>query len=147
MWSSSAGTDDGGTFIVPDPAGRGHVGAKGTGWRRIYSDELNARWFGAGCGGGDDTQALNSAIAAIPKTGGTLLIPAPITVTSPIYIEGYTNLRIRGLGMGRTVIIPTDDVAGDSVLKFASCVAPTVEDLWIKGTVRSHRRMGSSPFT
>jgi hypothetical protein len=41
-WDANTGLDDGGLFIVPG----GNVGTSGAGWRRIWDERINVRWFG-----------------------------------------------------------------------------------------------------
>jgi len=56
----SVGTDDGGTFIVPNST----VGAQGKGWQRIYGGALNVKWFGAIPGSGPADGGIQAAINA-----------------------------------------------------------------------------------
>lgn len=100
IWDTTATVDDGGTFFNSN----GFHGAAKTGWRRIYSDALNVRWFGAkGIGGAfDDTTPINNAIAAAtasPSGAGTVLFPSGVyRVTSTIHIQ--TAVRLIGVGAG-----------------------------------------------
>ncbi|HTE18506.1 MAG TPA: hypothetical protein VK689_09005, partial [Armatimonadota bacterium] len=78
-WSAS-GTDDGGTFIVPNAT----TGATGVGWRRLHSGELSVRWFGARGDGTTDAAAFTAALAAgaavVVPTGGTYRLGSSLTV-------------------------------------------------------------------
>lgn len=89
-WNTATGTDNGGTIFVPGTGTR--VGSTGPYWQRIYSNEINVRWFGAkGDGVSDDTAAINAAIRFIESaapmgnnsTGNTVFVPAGMYVVNP----------------------------------------------------------------
>jgi hypothetical protein len=77
------GTDDGGTFIVPNANGTGQVKATGGGWQRLYAGPLNVKWFGAVRNAdfndpiADDWDALNNAINASVAIGNRHLLLHP----------------------------------------------------------------------
>lgn len=116
-WSNASGTDDGGTFIVPN--GSAEAGSTGTGWKRIYNGSLNVKWFGAkGDGTTRDDPAIQLAInaaAAEDFTGtptrsgagvvyfpsGSYVVDTPLTV----YCTGVagttqSNIVLRGANAG-----------------------------------------------
>lgn len=91
---ASSATDNGGTVIAPN-AGAGR-------WLRIYSGEVNIRWFGAkGDNVTDDTAAIQAALglkvsAYIPK--GRYIITAPLNMTN----NNSSQTTIRGDGWTET---------------------------------------------
>lgn len=101
--STSVATDDSGTVINPT----GHVGAGR--WLRIYSGQLNVRWFGA-TGGGviDDTAAIQATFDAA-TIGGRILFPLGqptglqfglYKVTAPILYDSAQIISGEGKGVG-----------------------------------------------
>jgi hypothetical protein len=69
-WDASASTgDDGGTIVVPTGCVTGR-------WRRLHEPgTVNARWFGAGLGGGRDQAIVADAIRRALPGGGTIYLP------------------------------------------------------------------------
>jgi hypothetical protein len=65
---------------------------------------VDVRTHGAKMDGTNDVDALNAAIAAIPASGGTVLIPGVMGLGSKgwkgIYIRGRSDLTIAGSGSG-----------------------------------------------
>lgn len=94
--SASSATDNGGTVIAPT-AGEGR-------WKRVYSDAVNVRWFGAkGDGAVDDTASIQAAITSISNTasngragGSAIQFPdGDYKITSSLLIDGR-NINIIG---------------------------------------------------
>ncbi|MDF2722335.1 MAG: hypothetical protein K0Q59_2010 [Paenibacillus sp.] len=85
------------------------VSTAGLRYKRSYTGELNAKWFGAkGDGTTNDTTALQAAISAMPAA--TIVIPAgtylvgELTVSSHITLLGLGNVVIKGSVTGGAVI-------------------------------------------
>lgn len=99
-WDASSSTgDNDGTIIVPTGSSTGR-------WMRMFSDELNVRWFGAkGDSTTDDTAALQAALTAAAMAaatsagqGGQVLLPNGIyKTTSELAVPAGVVLR----GCGR----------------------------------------------
>lgn len=82
--ADSTTTDDGGTVIVD---------ASGRRWKRQYSSQADARWFGAKIdGAANDTTALANWVAA-DINGGTrsLYLPAGATLTTALSLNGASQ--------------------------------------------------------
>jgi parallel beta-helix repeat protein len=63
--------------------------------------EINIKSFGAtGNGTTNDTAAIAAAVAALPATNATLVVPAGTYVTDVVTITGKTGLSVRGEGIG-----------------------------------------------
>lgn len=97
VWSNTAAVDDGGTILNP-----GGLGASQAGWRRVFTDALNVRWFGAtGDGVTNDTAAFQLAVDAAAARELAVYVPS-----------GKYRLEIRypvsGLatGVGAAVVVP-----------------------------------------
>lgn len=96
---------DGGTVV---PAVGGGV------WRRRFHDVIDARWFGVRADGEkDDTAALQAAVdaairavAVLTLPVGTVLITAPITLTSD---RTSRNLVLTGRGQQETNLLLRED--------------------------------------
>lgn len=114
-WSTTAATDDGGTVF-----NRGGFGSSSAGWRRIFSGDINVKWFGAkGDNTTDDTtaiqRAVNVAVAEASENtdgrlSGTVLFPpgkykltAAIVIAGTRYASGgdtlyqYVSLHLKGI--------------------------------------------------
>lgn len=110
--ATSTATDNGGTVIKPTDVG----GGAGR-WKRIYTDAIDVRWFGAtGDGVTDDTTAIQNAITAAISVGnetsvsrkgvarlrftlGTYLITAPLQFHSVQFLDvdfGGSTIRVSG---------------------------------------------------
>lgn len=111
--AASAVADNGGTVIAP---------TVGTGrWLRVYSGEINAKWFGAKIDGAtNDTAALQAAVDYIAtQGGGTLFIPRG-TCLANILINS-NNIQLRGQSGVAELVPPT------SVLQAWSSASPTIQ--------------------
>lgn len=112
-WKSGGCIGDGG-ITIPSSVTRGR-------WRRIYSDAINVRWFGAtGDGTTDDTTSIQGALCAVGTGyytelrsgvvfgGGKLQIPAgTYRITAPLNVpEGHvsSNIVVEGAGQDNTIL-------------------------------------------
>lgn len=95
------------------------------------SDWLDARGFGArGDGSGDDTAAVQAAIDALPRTGGTVYLSGgTYRLTRPVRLRDKVTLR--GAGDGATVLAQND--ADADALTGTAVERITIEDLWLTG--------------
>jgi hypothetical protein len=113
-----AGDDDGGTIIFASGVGSG-------GWRRRYTGDVNARWFGA-----ENSTTLQSALNAAITAGRPLYIPSgDYTITAEVLtqITGAAALaqaiRVYGDGPGRTVFL--SQVSNAACLRFETVTPAT----------------------
>jgi hypothetical protein len=115
---SSASGDNGGTIIVPTGSNRGR-------WVRIYEGPVSAKMFGAyGDNTQDDTASLQAAINFCMEHGSELFIPAgtylimPQSNTIALYVAGQASgsIRIRGEGVGKTILNVEDNVGTGTAL-------------------------------
>lgn len=92
---ASSETEDIGTIVAPN-AGVGR-------WRRVYSDLLNVKWFGAtGDGATNDSAAVLAASDAAIRIGVTLFFPpGTYKIGTSISITG----SVKWLGSGKDTII------------------------------------------
>ncbi|QJB32514.1 hypothetical protein HF329_14755 [Chitinophaga oryzae] len=94
-------------------------------WKRLYSDPVNARWFGAkGDGTTDDTLALQAALNFVANSGKsrTLLIPDGVyNITSQLFVLDQTH--ITGSVNYKTIIKKTTNTA-------ANYPSPRPEDMY-----------------
>jgi len=129
-WSAaSTAADNGGTIICPT----GHTTAGR--WVRVWSDEINVRWFGArGNGVADDYAAIVAAQSALGFAGGTLFFPAGtynvsqhLTAPSGYTWRGVSSYYQIADRTSRIVLTTEQDymlVVGPTCQKFAA------ESLW-----------------
>ncbi len=125
--SSSSSGDNGGTIFVPTGSSSGR-------WVRLYSGDINVKWFGAyGDGTHEDSSFINAAIAfveaqpaASSKSGNTVYLPpgnykvtAPSATAAAITIvnnnvslvgaggppRGGTQITVWGTGGGGTGLL------------------------------------------
>lgn len=93
--ASSSDTDNSGTIIALNIGGIGR-------WKRIYSNTINVKWFGAkGDGSTDDTLAIQAAInlaglintttSTIYFSGGDYLITSTINIPGGVRLKGDGN--------------------------------------------------------
>jgi hypothetical protein len=96
--SASSATANNGTIISPN-AGTGR-------WKRAYSGEVNAKWFGAkGDGVTADNTYVQAALTWLKSLGGgTLYLPRGTYLWTDHVYADFGNLTIRGDGMGATII-------------------------------------------
>lgn len=92
-WSTQVADDDGGTSF-----NQGGLGSSSAGWRRVGSDALSARWFGAvGDGVTDDHDALDLALGAANAAGKLLFIPpGNYLLNSQLDFGFMSNVHVRG---------------------------------------------------
>jgi hypothetical protein len=102
IWSETAAPDDDGTAF-----NAGGLNSSGAGWRRVHSDALNVRWFGARGWTGDpsdthdDGAAINRALGV--AKGKTLYFPPGVyRVTGPLVV--LPNTQIKGAGSASTYL-------------------------------------------
>lgn len=125
--SDTTSADNGGTVIV-DAGGRR--------WKRLFSGEMEVKWFGAiGDGTADDSAAIVAAVAAIPGGVGTLRFPSgTYKWTGVITLPARVN--VTGDGGEATVLSPTGD--GFQVVQGTTDVGLTVyRDFTIRGVSRT----------
>jgi parallel beta-helix repeat protein len=99
IWDTTSVVDDGGTVF-----NAGGLNSSSSGWRRVHSEALNVKWFGAQGAGrptDDDAPAINQALTA--AAGKTLYFPPGIyRVTSSLQVR--PNTQLRGDGCATTAI-------------------------------------------
>jgi len=111
-WTGGGCIGDGG-LTIPSSAAHGR-------WRRVSSDAINVRWFGAtGNGTTDDTTSIQGSLCAAGTGyaldpsgyvfgGGKLQLPAGIyKVTAPLNVPSgaiNSNIIIEGAGQDNTVL-------------------------------------------
>lgn len=78
-WDPNTNVDDGGLFIVP----HGNVGTSGAGWRRIWDERINVRWFGVPAVH-DASKSTHYGIQRAFDVAGKLM-ESGIFVASPVY--------------------------------------------------------------
>jgi len=71
----------------------GHVSAA--------SAMFDPRSYGATCGGGDATVAIQNAVTAAETSGGEVVIPCPLTVAGTVTVS-TGGIRIHGIGPGNS---------------------------------------------
>lgn len=105
--SASATADNGGTVIQP---------TTGTGrWKRVYSDALNVRWFGAkGDGSTNDTTAFTTVIALSLSLGKHIYIPSGTYTVTKLTITGLAGINIYGDGPSTVIRFTNAGSSGDS---------------------------------
>lgn len=152
--STSTAPDDGGTVIRPQGATTGR-------WTRVSSAPLNAKWFGAkGDETTDDTEALQRALDALVRHGGTLLVPAGIyKVTAPLTVAnslgfvltgeaGQAGANAPGAPQGTT--LKSYASTPGTILQLTDCRNSTVRDIGITSATTSNIgiecRTGPSPL-
>ncbi|MEX2380775.1 MAG: right-handed parallel beta-helix repeat-containing protein [Opitutales bacterium] len=107
--SSSLDEDDDGTVLKPDAVPSAAPGR----FRRVFSERVNVRWFGAkGDNVSDDAAAFRKGFEVLRKQGGGVLyIPAgAYKINSGIVVEGLSDVTIRGEGSAST--LHAEDVDG-----------------------------------
>lgn len=88
-----------GLWAAPDTAPTGASGA----WQRIYTDALEAVWFGVVADGvTSNTTAMQAALDALPATGGVLNLPDGSVLTGPLTLSGKDNVTLAGRGREKT---------------------------------------------
>ncbi len=89
--------DNGGTAVAPNPALPGR-------WVRVHAGALNARWFGAGLGAGNDSARIASALATLAAAGGgELFLPTGnYAITSTINLG--SGMILRGESMASRIV-------------------------------------------
>ncbi|MBC2604422.1 right-handed parallel beta-helix repeat-containing protein [Puniceicoccus vermicola] len=111
---------------------------------RIGEEFVDVRDYGAlGDGVHNDTEAFQTALAALPEAGGTLFVPEGIYRIAPmeeyatfpftkirqhIRIAGRNNIRIQGEGPGSKLIFESLDHQG---LRFIGCENVAVQSLML----------------
>ncbi len=98
---------------------------------------FNVKAFGAaGDGVKDDAEAINAAIAAVPKQGGIVYFPPGVyLLNSSLVVNGRTDLSFVGAGVSATRL--QMNANGVIVLSFMGvCSRITIRDLWL-GAVTS----------
>lgn len=117
-WEPGGGIDDGGTFIVPG----GNVSATGAGWRRIWRDRMNIRWFGA-------PAVYNATLsthypiqlavdAAVTATSGGIYTSPPVYFPPGSYwLAEAVDVRTANLIGDNVTIEPSGGGAPDALLK------------------------------
>ncbi len=124
VWSSSNGTDDGGTIIVPD----GTVGSVGACWKRVCSGPKNVRWFGAQGVSGNDTIALENAFSALGNNDTLEFAPGSYGTTQTIDLKNRIRVKILGNG---AYIFPTATWSGGPVLDMCGTAYGELDSLRI----------------
>lgn len=123
-WDSiSEEPDNGGTIVKSNHSEVGR-------WKRVYSKEVNAKWFGAkGDGETDDTLALQTAL----NVSEILYIPKGVYLVDELVKQG--NIIILGEGKAQTKLISNSSneysrviiIKGDSPLQISSLASNTVK--------------------
>lgn len=109
-----------------------------------FNVTVNVKDYGAtGDGVTNDTAAIAAAVAALPASNATLVIPAGIYITDEISISGKTGLSVLGDGYGITTL---KGRTGNRVLVIASSTGVTVRGLTFDGNC-SARTAGQQAVT
>jgi hypothetical protein len=124
-WDSVSEADDGGTRL-----NAGGLGSVSAGWRRVGGKGavVNVRDFGANGTGGNETAAIQAAVAALPATGGTLLFPPGtygVDAALGISITGRSHLRIVGAG----ATLQRQGSGSNRVMTISTCTGVSVSGL------------------
>jgi hypothetical protein len=107
-WSTSSAVDNDGTII-----NAGGFGSNGPGWRRIFADAVNVKWFGAK---GDGTTPANTAFSRALAAGQHVLVPEGtyyLSASLDITKRGVTLELLRGavLKLGDTLYVNAPNVS------------------------------------
>ncbi|MFD2330833.1 hypothetical protein ACFSR7_16395 [Cohnella sp. GCM10020058] len=101
----TASTDNTGTVVVS---------ASGARFKRIYGNELDAKWFGAaGDGTADDTAPLQAAIAA--GTGQTVLLKGVFRITQSLLLSSASKTSLVGANPEARIVL-NSTTAGDAAI-------------------------------
>lgn len=125
--SDTTSADNNGTIIV---AG---TGAGQVRWKRVFSGELNAKWFEVVMDGVTaDTVNFQKFITAMGANGRGY-IPAGIMFLNGT-ITGLANQTLRGAGANTTMLYRTGDYGDTMVFGSAvsSCGHVCIENIWFK---------------
>lgn len=125
------GADNGGTLIV---------GADGRRWKRLYSGEAMASWFGVSVNNPDNAQAIMNALAAVNplpvRLPSGVLNSGKVTFNSFDYLLGMgseaTTLRLKN-GANSDLIYGANSDALWGTNSTDCIVAPRIEGLTVKG--------------
>jgi hypothetical protein len=130
IWST--GTDDGGTFIVPNGTG---IGATGGGWQRIYEGPLDVKWFGAaGNGTNNDQPAIQAAINAAKNSPQAVIFSAG---TYAVSTSGSTTTPVAdalAISTSMTLVI-AGNIIGTNNCNVFNISADNVTLVWEGGSV------------
>jgi hypothetical protein len=112
-WSSLPGTDDGGTFFVPNGPG---IGTVGPGWSRTYDGPIDIRWFGASTAAADNQPAIQRALD-VAATGPFVVYFPTGTFRVASGLSTTVGVTLVGSGRGSTILKYTG-AAVTSVLRY-----------------------------
>ena len=104
-----------------------------------FQDSISVKDFGAvGDGSTDDTNAILSAISAMPSNGANLLFPQGTYIVNSNYVNGlkfngFTNFSINGYGATIKVANGAAVTTNHEVMFFINCSYGTINGLIIDG--------------
>lgn len=105
---------DAGDTASADNTGTVVVSGSGARFKRIYGNELEAKWFGAvGDGTADDTIPLQAAIAA--GAGQTLLLKGAFRITQSLLLSSASKTSLVGANPEAKIVLDSQ-VAGEAAI-------------------------------
>jgi len=148
--AEGVGSQSGGTFVYVDSAYIENsgvafgAGINGYQWARetyLENDVVQVDWFGtAGDGTTDDVAKIDKAFEFVIEHGGILEFANKTyfidkgAITSIVLITGSDNLKIKGRGIGKT-IIKNNDTGNTYYFAFQDCDNVTISDMTFEHNV------------
>ena len=102
-----------------------------------HAQNLDIRSFGARCNGSDDTNAVQSAVDALPN-GGTLTFSCQAGLSGTVWFHQRTNTTLAGSNGGGILMLSDTGNNWDRALLVTDCSSCTVRDLVIEGNNKSY---------
>jgi hypothetical protein len=114
--SGSTYIDNAGTVITPSG------GSDSVAWLRLYSGEINARWFGANPSLTNNQPAIQAALNAANNAGEVHLPPGDYKITSPLSIPRGVSLTGAGGMASQITANGCDAIRFTFTTGFGNCI-------------------------